>query len=86
MLYICKTKDKDMRTYSINDSWNEHIIVCFTNKKIDIATQIAVNNRLKSNNKFGVAWSERGYWSIETNEEIKQRLEREYFKPIIFDL
>lgn len=85
MTYICKKKDKDMRTYIVNDCWNDRTIVCFTNKKIDIATQIAVNKRLNKSDKFGVAWSGRGYWTIETNEEIKKRLEKEYFKPIIFD-
>jgi len=85
MLYICKTKDKDMRIYGINDSWNEHTIVYFIDNKKAIATQISVNNRLKLDKKHGLTLFGAGYWSIETNEEIKQRLEKEYFKPIIFD-
>lgn len=85
MLYICKTKDKDMRTYGINDSWSEHTIVYFINNLRDIATQVSINKRLNSDKKYGITQSGRGYWSIETNEEIKQRLEKQYFKPIIFD-
>ena len=73
-----------MRTYTINNSWNEHTIVYFTNNKKAIATQTSVNRRLKSIKKHGLTLFGKGFWTIETDEEIKQRLERQYSKPIIF--
>jgi len=78
-----------MRTYKIDDSDFRHVIIRIIDNKGAISTQISINKRLNNTKNFGLCSancaSEGLMWSIETNEEIKQRLEKEYYKPIIFD-
>jgi len=78
-----------MIAYKIDDSDFRHTIIRIIDNNCAIATQISINKRLNNTKKFGVCSADCAnvglMWSIETNEEIKQRLEKEYFKPIIFD-
>lgn len=78
-----------MIAYKIDNTDYRHTIIRIVDNKGAIATQISINKRLNKSEKFGICLadcaSEGLMWSIETNEEIKKRLEKIYSKPIIFD-
>ena len=77
-----------MRICRINDKCNEHTIINFVDCNKLVSTQTSINKRLKNKEIFGVAGFINNitlYWTLESNEELKTRLEQTIYKPIIFD-
>lgn len=74
-----------MRAVRINktrDGLHEYVVIRFVEEPRVIATQISVNRRLKTSKKFGAAFTNcpiGTFWTIETNEEILERVKVEYW-------
>jgi hypothetical protein len=74
-----------MRAVRINktrEGLHEYVVIRFVNEPRVIATQISVNRRLKTSEKFGRPFAAcllGTFWTLESDQEILERVKVEYW-------